>query len=445
MSEPSPVEAADTGSMARRAAATMGVHFAVVVVLGVSSVLLARGLNPAGRGTYGLVIGVSWIAAAVGHLSVEQANVLRWQRGDDRRAIASTSFLLGLAGGAGAALVAWLAIAYLGAGSFSADDRRLVAIVLPSVPLTILAGYLVGLHVLADRLRRVNVIRLVTATSQLAGLGALWATGRLNVTAAAALWVAALAAAPVLLLAPGLSLRPRFVSRRVASSLMRTGLKYHPGMAALFLLRRVDLLILNAYVGRRELGLYAVAVLLAELLLLPGKSIAQVVLPRQVAGSLEEAAAYTARVVRVNTLVGLAGALALAAASPVLIRLAYGSEFVGSIPAFLALLPGVVAVALTRPITAILVRLDRPWVVSTICIAAFVLNVGLNLALIPLLGIVGASLASSLAYGAQAVAYTVWLLRRTPIRLSELRPTRQDLALFPALARRSAIGTTAAP
>jgi O-antigen/teichoic acid export membrane protein len=441
MTGPSSAPAVASLSTARKAAATIGVRFTVVIVLGVSSVLTARGLNPAGRGTYGLVIALSWIAAAVGHLSIEQANVLRWQRGEDRRAIASTSVLLGLLGGTVAALAGWLLVEYAGAGSFSGHDRRIIALVLPAVPLNILGGYLVGLHVLADRLRRVNVVRFVTALSQLVFLAVLWLTGRLDVTSAVAVWVVTLAAGPVILLLPGLGIRAGFVTRRLAASLLRTGLTYHLGMAALFLLRRVDTVMLNAQVSRRDVGLYVVAVLLAELVFLPGESIAQVVLPRQVTGSLVEAAAYTARIVRVNAVVGLIAALGLAALSPLVIVLAYGSSYVGSIAPLLALLPGVVAIGLTRPITAILVRFNRPFVVSAICIAALVINVALNLVLIPALGVVGAAIASSLAYAVQALAYTHWLLRSTPLRLSELRPGRHDLELFPALIRRAPIET----
>jgi O-antigen/teichoic acid export membrane protein len=432
-------------SAARRAAGIISIRFAAVMVLGLASILTARSLNPVGRGTYGLVITVSWIAAALGHLSIEQANILRWQRGDDRRAIASTSFLLGVLGGSAAAVVGWVAVNYLGAGSFSTHDRWLIALVLPIVPLNILSGYLIGLHILSDRLARVNVVRLITASWQLVVLVVLWRTSHLNVTAALVVWIATLAVGPVLLLFPGLSIQPRYVSRKLAVSLLCTALKYHLGMAALFLLRRVDIVMLNALASRRDVGLYVVAVLLAELLFLPTESIAQLVQPRQVTGTLEEAAAYTARVIRVNTIVGLTAALVLAGASPFIIRLAFGADYMGSVAPLLALLPGVVAIGLVRPITAILVRLDRPFVVSVICVAALVLNVALNLVLIPALGVVGASIASSVAYAAQAFAYGHWLLRRTPLRLSELRPTRDDLALFPALIRRTPAEIPVAP
>jgi O-antigen/teichoic acid export membrane protein len=160
------------------------------------------------------------------------------------------------------------------------------------------------------------------------------------------------------------------------------------------------------------------------------------VLPRQVTGTLEEAAAYTAGIFRVTAIVGLATAFGLALVSPVLIRIAYGDDYVGTIAPLLALLPGVIAVGLTRPITAILVRLDRPLFLSAICVVALALNVMLNLMLIPVLGVVGASVASSLAYAAQSLAYTWWVLRDTPLRLSELRPTRRDLMQLATLLRR---------
>ena len=427
------------------AAATIAVRFAVVIALGLSSILTARALNPTGRGTYGLVIALSWIAAAVGHLSLEQANVLRWHHGDDRRGIASTSFVVGLAAGVVAASVAWLVVVSSGGSGLADHDQRLIALVLPSVPLNILGGYLVGLHVLAGHLGRVNVVRLATAVTQLVALAVLWWTDHLSVTAAVVVWVVTLAAGPVILLVPGLTIRLRFVSRRLAASLLRTGLRYHLGMAAVFLLRRVDVLLLNGQVSRREVGLYVAAVVLAELVFLPGESIAQLVLPRQVGGTLQQAAGYTARVVRVNAIVGLGAALGLALVSPLVVPLAYGSDYVGSIAPLLALLPGVVAVGLTRPITAILVRLDRPLVLSAICILALVLNVSLNLVLIPVLGVVGASVASSVAYAAQALAYTWWLLRETPLRLADLRPTRRDVILLATVVRRRQAPATQVP
>ena len=63
-------------------------------------------------------------------------------------------------------------------------------------------------------------------------------------------------------------------------------------------------------------------------------------------------------------------------------------------------------------------------------ITAMVVNVSLNFALIPPLGIVGASLASSIAYTALAVAQTVWFVKVTGTRLRELIPGLAEIRLL---------------
>ena len=422
--------------MARKVMSSVAIRVVTVGLLGVSSILTARELHPAGRGTYGVVLAFVWVAAALGHLSVEQSVVLRWQRGDDPCSIASTAVLIGLLAGCLAGLGGWIIALRVGGGSFSGHDRRLIVIGLPAVPLVILTGYLMSLHVLGDRLRRVNLIRSASAAAQLVALVVLIATGHLTTGSALLVWVLTLGAVPVLLLLPGLAIRPAHVSSALGMRLLRTGIRYHWGMAALFMLRRVDTLILNTQVSRREVGLYVVAVVLAELLFLPAETVAQAVLPKQVVGTLVDAADFTARVVRLNTIVGVVCALVLAVLSPVLVRVGYGAAFAGSVAPLLALLPGVATVGLIRPITAILVRLDRPSLVSLVCLVALVVNVALNFALIPTFGIVGASIASTVAYACQAVAYAVWLVRSTHLTPADLWPRRADLRLLTALPRR---------
>jgi O-antigen/teichoic acid export membrane protein len=208
---------------------------------------------------------------------------------------------------------------------------------------------------------------------------------------------------------------------------MHTGFRYHLGMAALFLLWRIDTFLLNAQASRHEVGLYVVAVTTAEALYLVTDSVAQVSLPRQLEGTLAEAAAFTARITRLNTLVATAAGLGIVALGPVLVPLVFGGDYGGSVGPLLALVPGVVALGLIRPITPILVRLNRPLRVSLFCSLALLLNVALNFALIPVAGAVGAATASSVAYAALAVAYVRWLISATSLELSELWPTRSDI------------------
>jgi O-antigen/teichoic acid export membrane protein len=392
----------------------------------IAGIVTARVLHPAGRGAYAVIVAIATVTVSLGHLSVEQSNVYLWHRGADKRALAANTIFLGLLNGVVAALVAWFVVTGLVADALPDLDRRLVAIALLAVAPNMMTLYMSGLVVLDDRIARVNKIRSLVALFQVAAVVTLATVGRLTLMSVVVVW-AVTASLPAFALVSGFGARPRLLSRSLAVRAMRTGAGYHLGMAALFLLWRVDLFLLNAQVGAREVGLYAVAVSVAELTYVVTDSVAQVVLPRQVVGSMEQAGAFTARVLRLNLVAGLGVVALIALASPVLIPVVFGASFSGSVAPLIGLLPGVAALGLIRPATAVLVRLDRPLAVSSLTGLALALNVTLNLALIPPLGAVGAGLASTVAYCMLALAYLAWFLRATGLGVQELRPQLSEI------------------
>jgi len=166
-------------------------------------------------------------------------------------------------------------------------------------------------------------------------------------------------------------------------------------------------------------------------------------LPFQASAALDEAAQTTVRVMRINSLVALASWILLAAACPWLIPLVYGGAFRHAYAALVVLGPGIVATGMVRSAGGYLIRLNRPSSLAALTGAAMVLNVGLNFALIPELGIVGSSLASSVAYGALALSYMVWIARVAGLRLSDFVPRPADvrallLAVLPGAPTRQA-------
>jgi Na+-driven multidrug efflux pump len=63
---------------------------------------------------------------------------------------------------------------------------------------------------------------------------------------------------------------------------------------------------------------------------------------------------------------------------------------------------------------------------SAISLCAFCLNAGLNIVLLRSLGLVGASLASSLAYIVLAVSLLTWTIRASGLSARLLLPQRED-------------------
>jgi len=233
-----------------------------------------------------------------------------------------------------------------------------------------------------------------------------------------------------------------FVQRRVGFlgapleglSLLRTLLRYsgfsYLGSLLQFLVQRVDVLLISVLLDLRALGLYAVAYGVAELLLLLPQRFGNLYLAR-VAGQ-PEGSPQSAREIPLSTsavvLGTAAAAVFLALAAPWAIQVFYGRSFAGSVKPFLLLLPGVCALAAGSVQNAYLSGAGRLDVNARVAALGLILNVALNLLLIPGYGIAGAAVASSLTYGFQAL----WLIH-TVARLASASPLAMLTSAPPAV------------
>jgi Na+-driven multidrug efflux pump len=111
--------------------------------------------------------------------------------------------------------------------------------------------------------------------------------------------------------------------------------------------------------------------------------------------------------------------------------LVYGDSWRGSALPFVILLVALLALVIESPVRNLLLRIGRPLSISVAAIGAMLVNVALNLALLRVLGLAGAALASTVSYWL-AAGLMLWLLaRRTgePVLASLLRPQRDDLVV----------------
>jgi O-antigen/teichoic acid export membrane protein len=412
---------------------------AVLMILGaLSGIVIARELQPQGRGAYYVIATIATITISVGHLSIEQSHVWLWSRAVDRRSLAANSLVLGLVVGALAAVAAALIVGMLGPQVIPVAGYGWLAMALAAIPFAMAVLYLNNILVLRSRVQVVNTGALLGGSLQCGGLLLIGAMSTLSPGEVIALWVLSVTVPLAVLLRAE---RPRLGhwDRSLARRAMDRGLRYHLGLASLFLLFRSDILILDGLTTTAAVGLYSLAVSLAELTRLVTDAIAQIALPRQLDTDDRGAAAATLGVTRLSAVVALASVGLMCAAAPPLIPIVYGTSFRGSVPSLLALAPGLLALGATRPIGAFLLRLDRPMLASAMSIAALVVNVALNLVLVPVYGIVGSAVASSIAYAALAALQTVWFLRAIGASPRDLLPGPEEAAYVRSrLARLSA-------
>jgi O-antigen/teichoic acid export membrane protein len=111
-----------------------------------------------------------------------------------------------------------------------------------------------------------------------------------------------------------------------------------------------------------------------------------------------------------------------------ILRIFFGSEFLSAYPPLVVLLPGLLALGLQRVCGAAILREGKPARMALIYAVGLMVNVGLNLILIPMLGIVGAALSSSVSYSLGALLFLKWTASIAGKPMVEgVVPTRDDI------------------
>lgn len=396
----------------------------LVVALGlVSSVVVARALGPTNKGIYNLVLAVSALFATIFNLGVMNGNFFYVARREMRLATAYTSTLVVVV--ISSALVAPLIVVF-GSGMLhrwfgSIPEQWLLVSLLILGPLTI--------HSIMTQSALLSINRAV-ATYALPLLGlAITATGAtlvllvMDLGLAGMIWVSVVGllltqVAAVLILRRGGPLieRPRPAELFKA---VRWGFPLWAATLLSVLLQRFDQLLVVHRSGPSDLGQYALAVAIGEVLWSIDVPITTAVRFRIASGSGDDSADLIARLARLVIITMSVLCLGLAVFAHWLIPFLYSEAFGPAVPALIAYLPAVLFLSVARIVGEDLgyqrARTDLVLLNNGV---ALVVNVVLLLVLLPPFGIVGASLAS---VGAYFVLFLMTVIFHTRLAGSRMR------------------------
>jgi O-antigen/teichoic acid export membrane protein len=249
----------------------------------------------------------------------------------------------------------------------------------------------------------------------------LYVTGRMTITAALMLSLGGSFVTWAVIAMPLISERRAWIAWDwpLLKVTLRSALVLHFGMTLFFLHLRVDMFMVEAWLGAAPLGQYSIAVTLAETLMLAADAVAVSVLPGQMTNTVAEAAARALRAARVNALLGGALAVAAAVVSGPAIRFVYGAAYGPAVWPMIILLPGVVFMGMQRVCGAPALRAGKPERFAVIYGSTLALNIALNVFWIPRFGIAGASLASTVSYAVGSMLFLLWTARLAKLPLSE--------------------------
>jgi O-antigen/teichoic acid export membrane protein len=413
--------AAGVPLLLRQASWVLGTNVLALAAALVTNIIYARVLGPEGLGWYTLVLYFPEMAALVLNFGLSFANVYLVGSGrlTGQEAFAASmgsALVLAVAGG----LAYGITLPWLQPAVLKGVPGGLALVGILALPLGLMTNHADSFFQVQERFKEQGLVKVGQRLLCLAlvlglvvglGLGAWGAVLGYLAAGWAALGLLCLRLAATLKLGVGL---PRAVLRQQLSF----GLKGHLGLIMNYLNYRLDILLVAYFLTPREVGLYTLATVVAEVLW-QGANAAQTALyPR-----ISKAAADTAVTLELLTgVVGLTalGGLGLLVLGRPLIIWCFSAAFVESYLVIVLLLPGILAFCYAKILVSHLVGQGQAWAITAGAAAGLPLTLGLNLLLIPRLGIQGAAIASSLSYTASSLVLAAMFLHYSGATAREL-------------------------
>jgi O-antigen/teichoic acid export membrane protein len=388
---------------------------AQVVIAAATAITIARLLGPDGNGKYAIAILLPTLLAMLINLGVAPANAYFISSGRVSLAVARSASLriwigLTIAGSA-------LAVVMLlwGASLFRGVPVTWLWLALIAFPFALLTAFSASLLHGRQDFPRYYAAILVSPIATLLFISLFLVTMGAQSKNAIAGFVLGQATgsgvALALLHSVGTDSGPDDPAgwRAYARRCLAFGWKAHLGNVLTYLNYRADIFLVNLLLSPADTGIYLVAVQIVERVWILSVSASSVILPRlsRSYARQREEVALTAVVARWVFAASLLGAAAIALVARYIIYLLFGSAFLAAERALLWLLPGVVLASLSHIVGSDIDARGRPELNLMTALVVTTVNVAANLVLIPRFGIVGAAIASTIAYTLGAVLRVV--------------------------------------
>lgn len=409
----------------------------LMIFLGLANnAIIANLFGPAGQGSFAFLMLVPAVLVTVGNLGIGIANTyFTGSKKYDLSTLTNQSIFLAISLG-GLLIIGF----YLANSIFSFHADASLNLVIWVIPFSLTTLFIGQLFLGLNKTKYFNLVILSPKLSLFISIIIIFFIFHADINGICRAYLGAEIAAGLLVF---LFLRrylkpvkirpvPRF---SVIKRMITFGLQGFFGNVFIFLNYRLDMFLILYFIDRKALGLYSIAVLLVEKIWLIPNAIGLVLFP-QVAADRDKQR-FTPLICRNNLFITTLGAALLFFAAPWIIRLFFIDEYAASILPLRILIPGIVILGIQKVLSADLAGRGKPIYATIASGIALILNFGLNLYLLPQMGISGAALASTISYSLSAVCMIYLYKRQTHVSLSQLLLLqKEDIAFYRAFIRR---------
>lgn len=398
----------------------------------VSQIIISRVLGPVGRGLYTFLVQIPTVLVPLSSLGLNYANTYYVARNpeDAKKAVGSS---LGMAAFLGSVMVVGVSISYhfLKDGYMQAVTPIQLGLILLAIPFGLLNLYWLSVLWGMDSIGKYNLALMVQFVVLSVGVSVAAVMGRLTVTTGFGIWVVGNILTTLYML-PTMAkiVRWRFHTFSLSYILqtLNYGAKSYLANVMMVINYRLDLFIIAGFLPLSQVGLYATAVSLAEMVGYLGNAVNTALIPKLASGKDSLTFSLTPKVTRLTLMLTFLAALGMALIAYPLILLFFGARFSGALYPLLLLLPGIVALSGSVVLSGDLMARGKPIYSSIASGITVVLTLILDFTLIPLWGIMGAAIASSLVYlSLFALNYAFYRRESGEKFITVLMFTREDI------------------
>jgi O-antigen/teichoic acid export membrane protein len=389
-------------------ALTLGTRGFLLVLMFASSVITARYLGPEGRGVYAVLTVISGIAIQFGNFGLHSANTyfLGQHPAFRDRIVSNSAWLSGVVGLVLCGLLILLQPQLWNAPAYS---HWIYYVAIANVPFGLFYLLALNIRLGLGQVRSFNATELVVNAAGFVAVFILlvvFGLGPGSLIVYSSLFNATACVWLFLKLRTG---RTGAFDFPLFSTMFRYGLKAYVAAMLAFLVLRFDMLMVNRMAGTSAAGIYSMAVQIGDVMYLLPVSIGTVMFP-QISAMTTGQWKFTKRTALVTALLMGLSCLSVWFIGPAFIAAAYGVEFRESAVALRWLLPGIWALGVNTIYMNYFAGIGMPLITVISPAIALLVNLSLNLVLIPRMGASGASLASTIAYFIMLVCSGAYLI-----------------------------------
>jgi O-antigen/teichoic acid export membrane protein len=384
----------------RKIAETLLTRLLLLAVGLITSVAVARILGPEGRGAYAIAVTIGAIGVQFGNLGLHGANTYNVARKPELlpEIVANTS-LVGFGLGTIGAVGGWIVLVLM--PGLVPVGGTLLCLALAGIPFGLASllfqNILLGLH----KVRDYNKIEL---TGRLLAIGLILLLIAVGAVSVEMVFSAGLVAAilgccwAMWIVHKHLSQTPR-INLQLFMDSVAYGAKIYLASLFMYLVLKIDLLMVAHFLGERQTGWYSVAVAMADWIYMLPSVVGTILFPKLASLSTNHQKWLYTRKTAYSIALAMGVIIVVATAlADHAIGWLFGEEFLPAVVPFIYLMPGVFFLSVASVFSACVGALGQPLVfpVGTGLIA--ITNVILNFMYLQSFGIVFASIASTFSY-----------------------------------------------